>query len=131
MLKFWQEVSVRALSARELAAAGDANDVAAEAQNDEDEDHIPDIADPDTAPRTFNVPMTPTTTEHPEPWYKTPEEANRAAREMGAYYRGETAPEEEDFVPPHEEKARSSGWCLVKTSNIQREREQEDQKDYF
>jgi len=115
----------KALSARELAAAGDANDVAVEAQGDEDEDHIPDIVDrnsrrlPDSRKLpTYNVPATPVTTEHPEPWYKTPEESNRAAREMGAFYRGETAPEEEDFVPPHEEKPAAAGGAWSKPATF-------------
>ncbi len=108
----------RALSAKELAAAGDANDVAAEAQKDEDGDHIPNLADPDSVNTNFNVPMEPTTTEHPEQWYKTKEEAEEAARVMGAHYRGETAPEEEDFVPPHEEKPAAAGGAWSKPATF-------------
>jgi hypothetical protein len=108
----------RALSAKELAAAGDANDVAAEAQEDEDGDHIPNLADPDSVNTNFNVPMEPTTRVHPEQWYKTKEEAEEAARVMGAHYRGETAPEEEDFVPPHEEKPAAAGGAWSKPATF-------------
>jgi hypothetical protein len=89
----------KALSARELAAGGDADYVAAEAGEDEDADHIPDIADPDSGKLpTFNVPATPVTIQHPEPMYKSAAEAEAAVRAHNQARHGHLTQKAADFA---------------------------------
>ncbi len=98
----------KALSARELAAKGDADYVAAEAGEDEDEDYIPDIADPNPSPKkqglvsaklsTFNVPANPVTIQHPEPMYKSAAEAEAAVRANNQARHGHLAQKAADFA---------------------------------